>query len=154
MTEPNRRYPLPDRHHDIVDDINDLRSTLRQIDSDISYVENSAPELTDSIVESRKVVIRTSNDLANTEIQNIGAKRYLVVNRSGDGFECLEGGGDAGGKRYQCSIKQSDQNFDTAWGDILNVSKNGMTVKENSETSQGYETHIFVDEAEIDKLSD
>ena len=150
MTEPNRRYPLPDRHHDIVDDINDLRSTFRQIDSDISYVENSAPELTDSIVESRKVVIRTSNDLANTEIQNIGAKRYLVVNRSGDGFECLEGGGDAGGKRYQCSIKQSDQNFDTAWGDILNVSKNGMTVKENSETSQGYETHIFVDEAEIE----
>ena len=149
MTSPNR-YPLPNRHHDIVDDINELRSTLRTVDSEIHSVETAVPELTDSIDESREVVLQTNFNLENTELQNIGPKRYLVVNRNGDGFECLDGGGDVGGNRYQCSVKQSDQNYDTAWADILNISKNGMTVKENSETSQGYETHIFVDEAEIE----
>jgi hypothetical protein len=149
-TTPNRHYSLPSRHHDVVDDINDLRTTFGKVDEDIVDIENAVTELSDDVSDTQATVIHTDSVLENSEIQNIAPNRYLVVNRTGDGFECLDGGGDAGGKTGQCSIKKSDQEFDTAWGDISEVSKNGMTVKENAEASESGETHIFVDETEID----
>ena len=149
-TTPNRHYSLPSRHHDVVDDINDLRTTFGAVDEDITDIESAVTELSDDVSDTQAAVIHTDSALENTEIQNIAANRYLVVNSAGNGFECLDGGGDAGGKPGQCSIKKSDQSFDTAWGDVLNVSKNGMIVQENAETSESGETHIFVDETEID----
>lgn len=147
-TTPNRHYSLPSRHHDVVDDINDLRTTFGKVDEDIVDIENAVTELSDDVSDAQATVIHTDSALENTEIQNIAPNRYLVVNRTGDGFECLDGGGDAGGETGQCSIKKSDQEFDTAWGNISEVSKNGMTIKENEETSESGEIHIFVDENE------
>jgi len=149
MITPNRHYSLPNKNHDVMDDINALRSTFGKIDGDIKTNENQIEELEETVSDLENRVIHFPNEVENSEIQNFAANRYLVVNQNGDGIECLEGGGDAGGKLGQSSIKKSDKNFDTAWGNILNISKNGVTIQENSETSQGNETHIFADETEI-----
>lgn len=150
MITPNRRYSLPNKNHDVVDDINELRSTFGKIDDDIKTNENQIGELEERVADLGNRVIHFPNSESNTEIQNFAANRYLIVNQDGDGLECLEGGGNAGGKLNQSSIKKSDRNFDTAWGDILSISKNGVTIQENSETSQGNEVHILVDEVEIE----
>ena len=150
MITPNRHYSLPNKIHDVVDDINELRSTFGKIDSDIKTNEDQIEELEERVFDLENRVIHFPNLESNTEIQNFAANRYLIVNQDGDGLECLEGGGDAGGKLGESSIKKSDRNFDTAWGDILSISKNGVTIQENSETSQGNEVHILVDEVEIE----
>lgn len=150
MTVTNPRYALPNKHHDVVEDINNLRTTLRTVDSDIHNIESSIPKLSERVPEVQDTVLCIESSLSNSEIQNIEPNRYLVVNRNGDGFECVESGGEPGGKTGQCSIKKSDKNVDIAWGNILDVSKNGMTVQENAEASKNNETYIFVDEAEIE----
>ena len=150
MTIANPRYALPNKHHDVVDDINNLRTTICTVDTDIHSIEGAIPALSDRVPEVQNTVLCVESNLANTEIQNIEANRYLVVNRNGDGFECVESGGEPGGKTGQCSIKKSDRNVDIAWGNILDVSKNGMTIQENAEAGKKNETHIFVDEIEIE----
>ncbi len=150
MITQNRHYSLPNKNHDVVDDINNLRSTLVMIDSDVKNTEEKIEKLSETVSDLENRAVHLPYSVENSEIQNISANRYLVVNSDGDGFECLDGGGDAGGKLGQCSIKKTNENFDTAWGNILDVSKNGMTIQENSETSQANETHIFKDETEIE----
>ena len=150
MITQNRHYSLPNKNHDVVDDINNLRSTLVMIDSDVKNTEEKIEKLSETVSDLENRAVHLPYSVENSEIQNISANRYLVVNSDGDGFECLDGGGDAGGKLGQCSIKKTNENFDTAWGNILDVSKNGMTIQENSETSQANETHIFKNETEIE----
>lgn len=150
MITPNRHYPLPNKNHDVVDDINDLRSTFGMIDEDVKNIEEEIEELSETVSDLENRAVHLPYSVENSEIQNISANRYLVVNSGGDGFECLDGGGDAGGISGQCSIKKTDSNFDTAWGNILEISKNGMTLQENSETSQANETHIYADAPEIE----
>ena len=150
MITLNRHYALPNRNHDVVDDINDLRSTFAMIDGDVKNTEEKIEELSETVSDLENRAVHCSNAIENSEIQNFSANRYLVVNQNGDGFKCLDGGGDAGGFSGQCSIKKTNTNFDTAWGNILEISKNGMTLQENSETSQGNETHIYADETEIE----
>ncbi|MBR1734856.1 MAG: hypothetical protein IJ730_05345, partial [Alphaproteobacteria bacterium] len=111
--------------------------------------EEEIEELSETVSDLENRAVHLHYSVENSEIQNISANRYLVVNQNGDGFECLDGGGDAGGFSGQCSIKKTNENFNTAWGNILEISKNGMTPQENSETSQGNESHIFTDETEI-----
>ena len=150
MITPNRHYPLPNKNHDVVDDINDLRSTFAMIDGDVRNTEERIEELLETVSDLENRAVHLPYSVENSEIQNISANRYLVVNQNGDGFECLDGSGDAGGISGQCSIKKTDSNFDTVWGNILEISKNGMTPQENSETSQSNETHIYVDVTEIE----
>ncbi len=143
------RYPLPHKSHDVVEDINNLRTTFAEIDSNICTTQNEIDGILNTVTTLKNKTVHTDFELENPEIQSIAANRYLVVNSEGDGFECLDGGGDLGGKTGQSSIKRTDENFDTAWGDLTEVSKNGMTVQENSEDSEGNQTHIFVDEIEV-----
>ena len=150
MITSNRHYPLPNKNHDVVDDINDLRSTFARIDGDVKNTEEQIEELSETVSDLENRSVHLPYAVENSEIQNISANRYLVVNQNGDGFECLDGGGDAGGFSGQCSIKKTNENFNTAWGNILEISKNGMTPQENSETSQSNETHIYADETEIE----
>lgn len=150
MITPNRHYPLPHKFHDVVDDINDLRSTFGMIDDDIKNTEERIEELSETVSDLENRAVHLPYSVENSEIQNISANRYLVVNQNGDGFECLDGGGDSGGFSGQCSIKKTDSNFDTAWGNILEISKNGMTPQENSDTSQANESHIYADVPEIE----
>lgn len=150
MITPNRHYPLPNKNHDVVDDINDLRSTFGMIDENVTNIEEEIEELSETVSDLENRAVHLPYSVENSEIQNISANQYLVVNQNGNGFECLDGGGDAGGISGQCSIKKTDSNFNTAWGNILEVSKNGMTLQENSETSQANETHIYADVPEIE----
>ena len=150
MITPNRHYSLPNKNHDVVDDINDLRSTFAMIDGDVKNTEERVEELSETVSDLENRSVHLPYAVENSEIQNISANRYLVVNQNGDGFECLDGGGDAGGFSGQCSIKKTNTNFDTVWGNILEISKNGMTPQENSEISQVNETHIYADETEIE----
>jgi hypothetical protein len=62
----------------------------------------------------------------------------------------VDGGGDGGGKTGQNTIKKSDENYDTGWGNLLEVSKNGMTVQQNAETAKSNQTHIYMSAAEIE----
>lgn len=149
MTTTPHQYPLPNKHHDVVDDINSLRTALGMIDADVQKLEQKIATKEEVVSDLEDRAIHCESAIANSEIQNIQASRYVVVNTDGNGFECLDGGGDAGGAVNQCSIKKSDQNFDTAWADILDVSKNGMVVQENSNVAKSNETHIFCDSAEI-----
>ena len=150
MITQNRYYRLPNKNHDVVDDINDLRSTFVMIDDDVKNTEEKIEALSETVSDLENRSVHLPYAVENSEIQNISANRYLVVNSDGDGFECLDGGGDVGGKLGQCSIKKTNENFDTAWGNILDVSKNGMTIQENSETSRANETHIYADVTEIE----
>ena len=150
MKTLNRHYLLPNKNHDVVDDINGLRSTFVMIDGDVKNTEEKIEKLSETVSDLENRAVHCPTAIENSEIQNFSANRYLVVNQTGNGFECLDGGGDAGGSLGQCSIKKSDASFDTAWGNILEISKNGMTTQENSETGQSNETHIFVNDAEIE----
>ncbi|MBR1734827.1 MAG: hypothetical protein IJ730_05200, partial [Alphaproteobacteria bacterium] len=150
MITQNCHYSLPNKNHDVVDDINDLRSTFVMIDDDVKSTEEKIEALSETVSDLENRSVHLPYAVENSEIQNISANRYLVVNQNGNGFECLDGGGDAGGKLSQCSIKKTNENFDTAWGNILEISKNGMTIQENSETSRANETHIYADETEIE----
>lgn len=150
MITQNRHYSLPNKNHDVVDDINDLRSTFAMIDGDVKNTEEEIEELSETVSDLENRSVHLPYAVENSEIQNISANRYLVVNQNGDGFECLDGGGDSGGFSGQCSIKKTSTNFDTAWGNILEISKSGMTPQENSEIRQANETHIYADEAEIE----
>ena len=150
MITQSRHYILPNKNHDVVDDINDMRSTFVMIDDDVKNTEENIEELSETVADLENRSVHLPYAVENSEIQNISANRYLVVNSDGDGFECLDGGGDAGGKLGDISIKKTNENFDTAWGNILDVSKNGMTIQENSETSRANETHIYADVTEIE----
>jgi hypothetical protein len=92
----------------------------------------------------------TSTVIENSEIQNIAPSRYLKTTDDGTGFECVEGGGDEGGKTGQNSIKKSEDNYDTIWGNILEVSTKGMTVQQNAESSRPNQIHIYTDAVEIE----
>ncbi|MBQ3565012.1 MAG: hypothetical protein IJA14_02565, partial [Alphaproteobacteria bacterium] len=116
MITPNCHYPLPNKNHDVVDDINDLRSTFGMIDDDVTNTEEGIEELSETVSDLENRAVHLPYSVENSEIQNISANRYLVVNSGGDGFECLDGGGDAGGKLGQCSVKKTGANFDAAWG--------------------------------------
>ncbi len=149
MASTVHQYPLPNKHNDVVEDVNTLRTVLNNIDIDVDKLEQKIAEKEETVSDLENRAVHCSFAVENSEIQNIGSSRYVVVNTEGNGFECLEGGGDAGGEVSQCSIKRTDANFDTAWGNVLDVSKNGMTVQENVETSSVNETHIFCDVVEI-----
>ena len=105
------RYPLPHKSHDVVDDINNLRTTFTAIDSNIRTTQNEIEEISNTVQTLKNKTVHADFDLEKPEIQNISANRYLVVNSEGDGFECLDGGGDPGGKTGQSSIKRTDENF-------------------------------------------
>ena len=57
MITPNRRYPLPNKNHDVVDDINALRSTFGMIDGDIKTNENRIEELEETVSDLENRVI-------------------------------------------------------------------------------------------------
>ena len=49
MITPNRHYPLPNKNHDVVDDICDLRSTFAMIDGDVTNTEEKIEELSETV---------------------------------------------------------------------------------------------------------
>jgi hypothetical protein len=123
------------------------------IDADIVETENKIDDAIYILLDLEERAVHTSAAVENSEIQNIAPNRYVKTTDDGTGFECVEGGGDEGGKAGQCSVKKSDENYDTGWGDIWEISKNGMTLQQNVEISKASHTYIFSDETEIDNAA-
>lgn len=142
-------YPLPNRNHEVVSDIEQLAQTITQIDTDISNLEAKTAITSESVGDAEDTIIH-SDQIINGEITNIAPNRFLIVNNDGNGFTCVDGGGTSGGKIGQCTIKRSDENYDTIYGDIWNVSRNGITPQTNNEIGKANELEIFCDESEIE----
>lgn len=144
----SNRYSLPNKHHDVVEDITQLSRTLQQIDNDIMKLEDESNKLAQATESVRDSVIHAGTHLRDGTIKDIAPKRFVVINDEGDGLSCVDGGGAKGGTTAQCSIKKSNADFDITYANITDISKHGMTVQENAETGEGGQFHIFSDEAE------
>ena len=150
MQTANRQYPAPNKNNVVLEDLERLRATFGMIDADVVELEKKVDKTSDIISDLEDRAVHTSIAVENSEIQNIAPNQYLKTTDDGTGFECVEGGGDEGGRTGQNSIKKSEDNYDTAWGDLLEVSKKGMTVQQNSESSRSNQTHIYMSDAEIE----
>jgi hypothetical protein len=146
----NRQYPLPHKDHVVLEDLERIRATFGMIDADIVETEEKINDTIYIVSDLENRAVHAATAVDKSEIQNIAPSRYLKTTDDGTGFECVEGGGDEGGKTGQNSIKKSDENYDTGWSDLLEVSKKGMTVQQNSETARSNWICIFTDESEIE----
>lgn len=144
----SNRYSLPNKYHDVVEDITQLSRTLQQIDNDIVKLEGDATKFAQDTEIVKDSVIHAGTHLRDGTIKDIAPKRFVVINDEGDGLSCVDGGGAKGGTTAQCSIKKSNADFDITYANITDISKHGMTVQENAETGEGGQFHIFSDEAE------
>lgn len=142
-----RKYPLPNKNHKVVKDIKTLQETFAAIDEDIVALENKTADTQEKITEANDTFVHTDISLANSVIQDIAPERYVSI--SSDGIKCVDSSDNVGGKSGQCSIKKSDANFDVAWGDVWEISKNGMTTLQNATEGVSNETHILCDVCEI-----
>jgi hypothetical protein len=146
----NRQYPLPHKDHVVLDDLERIRATFGMIDADLVETEEKVDDTIYIVSDLENRAVHASAAIENSEIQNIAPSRYLKTTDDGTGFECVEGGGDEGGKIDQNSIKKSDKNYDTGWGNLFDVSKKGMTIQQNAEASMSNQTHMYMDAAEIE----
>lgn len=140
-------YKLPNKHNDVVEDIEQLAVTLQQIDDDICSVEEASQNV--SVLVDRLSGSVIHSEIEDGEIYNIAPNRFLTVNNDGDGFTCVEGGGASGGVMGQCNLKKSDASFDVAYGEIFDIAKDGTVLKANNENGQCGQCHIFSDDDEI-----
>jgi hypothetical protein len=146
----NRQYPLPNKNNVVLDDLEKIRTTFTMIDADVIETEGKIGDTIYKVSDLENRAVHVATAVENSEIQNIAPSRYLKTTDDGTGFECVEGGGDEGGKTGQNSIKKSNDNYDTGWGNLLEVSKNGMTVQQNAESSKSNQTHVYSSDAEIE----
>lgn len=140
-------YKLPNKHNDVVEDIEQLAVTLQQIDEDICSVGESAQNVSDLVDRLSGSSIQA--EIEDGEIRDIAPNRFLTVNSDGDGFTCVEGGGASGGITGQCNLKKSDASFDVAYGEIFDIAKDGTVLKANDGSGQCGQCHIFSDDNEI-----
>ena len=142
------KYKLPNKNHVVVDDIIQLAETFREIDSDISSLESEISQTKNSATKlSAKTVC---SNIENAEIYEIAPNRFLTVNELGNGFVCVDGGGASGGKTAQCCVKKSDKDFDMAYANIFEISKNGVVTRSNIGDGESGNFHVFCNENEID----
>jgi hypothetical protein len=146
----NRQYPLPNKNNVVLKDLERICTAFTKIDEDVVKTEGEIDKLAGTVSDLENRAVHVAVPVENSEIQNIAPSRYLKTTDDGKGFECVEGGGDEGGKTGQNSIKKSDDNYDTIWGNILEVSTKGMTVQQNAESSRSNQTHVYVDTVEIE----
>ena len=68
MITSNRHYPLPNKNHDVVDDINDLRSTFAMIDDDVKNTEERVEELSETVSDLENRSVHLPYAVENSEI--------------------------------------------------------------------------------------
>ena len=150
MQTVNRQYPLPHKNNVVLEDLERICTAFTKIDEDIVETEDKIDDTLYIVSDLEKRAVHVATTVENSEIQKIAPNRYLKTTDDGTGFECVDGGGDEGGKTGQNSIKKSDDNYDTIWGNILEVSTKGMTVQQNAESAKPNQTYIYADDAEIE----
>jgi hypothetical protein len=141
---------LPNKNNVVLEDIERICTAFEKIDADVVETGNKIDETAETVSDLENRAVHVADVIENSEIQNIAPSRYLKTTDDGNSFECVEGGGDEGGKTGQNSIKKSDDNYDTGWSDLLEVSKTGMTIQQNAEITKPNQTHIYMSAAEIE----
>lgn len=138
MQTVNKLYPLPNKNHDVLEDLAGINDAFSAIDSDVTATEALIEVLQSTVsnLEARSLTIPEILDI-DTEIQSIKANNYLVTNKDGNGFTTTEGGGTEGGLLGECLAKISDENYKTKWRNFWEI------------TRKTAELHILADEEKI-----
>ena len=134
-----RNYQLPNKYHDVVEDITTMRETFAQIDSDIAELEVKTKNVSTTVKTSASQMLQAN--VASPEIKNISADRFVIID--GSDVDCIDGSGNSGGLQGQCTVKKSNENFDQGWSGILETSANCQTVKVNATEASGRDTVIL-----------
>lgn len=150
----NKNYPLPNPENRASDDVERIAAALTMIDADLSACDDKISAASGLAQKLEDDVLRIPSEFIGkieTEIKDIAAKKYIVVNPSGTGFTTVEGGGGAGGKKGEVLIKKSDENFDTTWVDPRAILKKSATVENvtDDNTLRSNSFSILADEVEI-----
>ena len=136
-TTDNKNYPLPHPENIASQDVERIASAIEMIDVDVLECEKSISSVQSTVNTIDQKSLRIPDDqigIINPELQDLSAKKYLVVNADATGFTTVEGGGGAGGKKGEVLVKNSDENFDTKWIDpraILNHASKIQCVSED-----------------------
>ena len=152
---PNKKYPLPNPENIAKQDVERVATSISMIDSDISECDSVIDGLEETVDNLSQNSIKIPDELIghfDTELKDISAQKYLVINSEGTGFATVEGGGGEGGKKGEILIKRSDANFDTTWADPRALQKQSPTVNETSADFQLKCNNVVVlaDNVEID----
>ena len=135
MKTEARRYTLPEKHHDVVEDIEALRETIRKIDSDLSEIVANTDNIQNVVEEASPRVLKVEK---NGELKNIAPDRFISFD--GENFVCTNGLlNNSSGHGGQCTINSGDSS--RAWIDINNASVIG----------NDNEIHIFDDDWKEEK---
>jgi hypothetical protein len=162
MSTTNRHYPIPNKNHDVLEDLARINDAFTAIDNDIVAAENSISSLQDTVsnLDAKSLTIPVNMDI-DTEIQDIKINNYLVTNKEGTGFTTTEGGGNEGGLLGQCLVKTSDENYKAKWGNFwdqydagLDCFKAGLINRQakSDVCAETNESHILRDS--IEKIVD
>ena len=100
-----RNYQLPNKYHDVVEDITTMRETFAQIDSDIAELEVKTKNVSTTVKTSASQMLQAN--VASPEIKNISADRFVIID--GSDVDCIDGSGNSGGLQGQCTVKKSNQ---------------------------------------------
>ena len=109
-TTSNKNYPLPHPENITSQDVERIATAIEMIDEDISTCNDSIINIADKIISIESSALRIPDDqigVINPELQDLSAKKYLVVNADATGFTTVEGGGGAGGKKGEVLVKNS-----------------------------------------------
>lgn len=151
----NKNYPLPNPQNIASQDVGRIATAISMIDTDVSECHSAINELEETVENLNNNAIRIPDELVgcfDTELKDISAQKYLVINSEGTGFSAVEGGGGEGGKKGEILVKRSDANFNTTWMDPRALQKRAPVVNETSADLQLKCNNIVIlaDSIEID----
>lgn len=137
------QYKLPNKYHEVVKDIADLRETLCAVETDIDALDEHRLTAERKVEKFSDEVVHSAVPFENSEIKNFAANKYLKI--VDDGIEATEGGGNAGGIASQCLVKKFDEGKDCGWINLIEVEKDGIVHVGNNGDAGSNEAHVFSD---------
>lgn len=118
MKTKARQYALPDKYHDVVEDIEALRETISKIDSDLNDIATSTDHIQDAIEEASTRVLKVG-ELHNGELKDIAPERFISFGE--EECVCVDGLlNNSKGHGGQCTINVGPS--ERGWIDINNAS--------------------------------
>ena len=129
----NKNYPLPHPSNIASQDVERIATAISMIDADVTGCSNSIDTINSTVHNIKVKALKIPADqvgIMDTELRNLSAKKYIVVNSDATGFSTVEGGGGEGGKKGEVLIKRSNANFDTTWIDPRSILKQSPVTNE------------------------
>ena len=153
----NKNYPLPHPSNIASQDVARIATSISMIDADIAGCDTEISTLATSINTLANSALKIPAEQVgtiDTELQDLDAKKYIVVNSDGTGFSTVEGGGGEGGKKGEVLIKKSDANFDTTWIDPRTILKQSPITDEATTDKQLPNNGLMILRDSTEKSSD